>query len=511
MEISESFEQKLLEIADKPAILGLTNHPKMKSAFVNMNHLTKDYSYYSYKDLDKSVKIFSSYLNTKIKEKQNIWTIILLPMSLDLYSTILGTLNSPFPIGFLLPTRGRREIFRLIRSVESNIFITNTKGLILHPLTFKGTKTLVAEKSRISQLLKIMSLTDISLAGNPVTYHKNKSTIAIGTFSSGSNGSHKLISRSVEILENQHKKSAEVIDYRSNDIHYSTLPLFLLNSLLEGIQSIMPLHSSNEIKSITNSSLELSRKTMEDLGATILTTAPTYLRKLSRLNQNSLHQVGMKRIFVGGAPVSVDEIINIGNRWDCEVNVAFGCTEAEPISIMRSKDLSNNITGNFGYFPIGKKVNDLEINSSDRLIKNFYINNQILDGQLLQIKGSHVNSTGWLETGDYIAIDESDSFWFLGNKTGVFQYGKYYYSSVNIEYLIKKRFKIDVAVKYCQKGHVCVFIESVKKLNYEEQIKEYTRNQFIDSEIVVKIKYKVRIPRDLRHHSKTLYQQLICC
>ncbi|MCH8907287.1 MAG: AMP-binding protein, partial [Candidatus Heimdallarchaeota archaeon] len=324
---------------DKTCILGSKSDQFSYSAFSQPSIEKKGYVGYTYGDLLSLVERFVAGISKHNKEHQNNFITTILPTSVDLFVSILGTFASGHSLAFLDPSRGVRSALTLMGQIHSKFYFSTTKGSLLN-LFRSGTKNFTCySKLALPRRTKFVELGN---HGSDNKFHLNKpSDAAITTFSSGTHGELKQVVRDHRVLFNQHKAITQVLGFKNDDMEYSTLPLFLLNAITSGIPIVLPKLSSPDVHKLNSKVATEIYDTFEKLPVTIFITSPAFLRKLTDykldIGKERSHQ--LRKIFVGGAPVSFSLLKSASQVWQTEIVAAYGSTEAEPIATFSSSEM----------------------------------------------------------------------------------------------------------------------------------------------------------------------------
>ncbi|MDH5404607.1 MAG: acyl--CoA ligase [Candidatus Heimdallarchaeota archaeon] len=483
-----------------------------KSLFKTKNSIyINDFGYINYtpKDLGEMVSHFQSNISSMSKKRENNLLTILLPLSVDLYVTMLAAFNMGYSLAFFDPSRGVRSSINTLKRVKPEIIITSSKSwfvnlLLRDSLKFSTFGTIIPG---------IHKLTNDSIKHTqPFKYHPiDPLQKAITTFSSGSTGKLKTVTRTNEILYQQRKAILKEVNYTNDDIEYATLPLFLLGSLIEAKPVILPEITSSRPDLINQKSASKSFQLMEDLTATLINGAPKYLEVLSSFINEDLN-LSIRKVFVGGAPVSLSFMRYLEDTWHAEVISAFGSTEAEPISTFSTRQI-DSIKKKYGPYCIGKPISS--INFSPVWKYTFYINREEIPASEVIVSGLNVatiEGKNHLSTGDLVIQDNYNNLWLVGNCSNLIIVNGLNISPYDLEYSVLNKFSLNCAIKQSsiEENPIVAFVESHKiKQNMKQDIKQII-NQKLPTNHRVIIKVIRKIPRDTRHRSKILYHQLRC-
>merc|ERR1711871_319399 len=159
----------------------------------------------------------------------------------------------------------------------------------------------------------------------------NDDDIALITFTTGSSGNPKGITRTHGILTSQQDflRSAA---YLEHDADLATFPMFALNNMAWGIPSII---APINLKEIAKTDAARVVALMQEHGITTTTSSPPFYDRLADYYENNPNAIRhkLRRILVGGAPVSDAQL----RRWiaiwpDTLIVIGYGSSECEPVS-----------------------------------------------------------------------------------------------------------------------------------------------------------------------------------
>ena len=200
----------------------------------------------TYKDLYYKVSNFKKYL-VKIGIKKENKVLVLVPMSVELYVTLLaiwsiGAIPCFMDAGFIKNGVKKNEF----DDIDAVIGITK---YILYANINKNLRTL---KLKINS--KIINELNEKVELNIEDVNEN--FYGILTYTSGTTGKPKIVARSHKFLEYQGEILEKTIKYDKNDIELSTIPIFTLSNINVGITTVIAdgnysnLGNSNAIKLI---------------------------------------------------------------------------------------------------------------------------------------------------------------------------------------------------------------------------------------------------------------------
>lgn len=364
----------------------------------------------------------------------------------------------------------------------------------------------------------------------PVEVTKNHE--AIISFTTGSTGipkaarrSHEFVSNVTFAMQNHHKSN-------SGDVDMPSLPLFIGNNLIQGVTTVIPainfakpadFNPAKVLKQINKN------KVMTSLGS------PSFFQIIGDYLIKTDQKACFKNIFLGGAPVFPPLAKKLVQAYpDAKVEIVYGSTEAEPMTSISAKDVSNwNILNGL---IVGKKVPGIELKILVPVNQPIELKpGETLDKYLAKpgeageivVSGPHVlkeyvdspqafkenkiveGNKVWHRTGDAGKLDQNENLLLFGRmKNRFFQNGLWIYT-LPLEQKILEIDAVEFAVVVEINQKVFILIEpkknitSIKNQNLIDEVKKHLTGIQADEFKIIK-----KIPRDPRHHSKPNYEEL---
>lgn len=380
----------------------------------------------------------------------------------------------------------------------------------------------------------------------------NDKEVALISFTTGSSGNAKGVKRTHKLLRAQHAAIIRHTPFMAGDIDFSIFPVFLLNSLAAGIESVIPFPNLNKID---NQLIPNLIKWLRDYKITTITANPHFLKQLLEcLSENPQSLPSVRRMAVGGAPVNHKHLFQIQKYFpNADILIFYGSTEIEPISHISVREINlHNLPllkqgTNLG--PIDKElrykilsisdlnnnkiflsdiVNSVDITEIDNLkrkamevgelilsgehvCENYFLN----DEAFKKTKILDNDGTLWHRTGDIGFIDAEKNFWLTGRTHQLItRQGKKYFP-IGAENLvhsllnIQKCAYIGLSDPYMgEKILVVITAEANYRGKREELLLEVeeilNKNDITFDEVIV----MDEIPVDPRHQSKILVSKL---
>lgn len=476
----------------------------------------------TYKNLIEETKSIGLYLKEKgIKKDDKV--LIFVPMSIELYKIILAIFYIGATAIFLDAWSSKKRLEQAINLSDCKGFIGIPKAHLLR-LTSKEIQKIPVKIIAGFRKLKPKTFIDIQ------PEKTNPSDIALITFTTGSIELPKAAKRTHEFLLKQNIVLKKHLNPKDDDVELTTLPIFVLNNLANGITSVIPAFNPVEPDKIN------SVKIINDIKEYKINTSigsPVFYSILgSYCIKNNIILDNLTTIFLGGAPVFPSIAAQLIKAFpQTKIEIVYGSTEAEPISTINAKTLAsttiNSInTGLLAGKPIEQiilkiiqitdqpiqgsdleSINTLEVNkgeigeicvTGDHVLKEYFNSPQAQKANKININGSI-----WHRTGDAGYISNDGMLYLMGriNNTYVLDSIKQYVFP--IENMLQNIPNVSIGTIVQAKDKLCLIIEANKR--YHSQIMEQVDKLQIPYD---EIKFLTKIPRDLRHNSKIDYTTL---
>ena len=264
--------------------------------------------------------------------------LVFSPMSIDLYTTMIGMFRLGVTAVFVDPSAGSANLGACIARVRPDAFVAVPRAhwLRLTSAAVRGIRIKATVGPGLSPMRTPWSGRQTL---RPEVVRCPADTPAIITFTSGTTGEPKAAVRSHGFLVAQHRALAESLGLRGDDTDLTTLPIFLLANLASGVTSVIPDADLRAPGSIDPAPV-LDQIAIER--PTRIVASPALLERLvTHAIANHQHLDSFDHVFTGGAPVfprMLDAIATIAPR--AAVVAVYGSTEAEPIASIDRRDIS---------------------------------------------------------------------------------------------------------------------------------------------------------------------------
>ncbi len=284
--------------------------------------------------------------------------VVMIPMSIDLYSVLLGIIKTGAVVVFVDPWMPMRKIAQFAAFAEPRGFAGVGRSHVLRLLApaLRSLPLTVTTGHRTGPFPARLSLRGL-LASPPdptIWQPEHPESPALITFTSGSSGIPKGANRTHGFLAAQYAALCHEYQYEDSDVDMPMFPVFALRNLADGITSVIPDMDFRRVAAVNGNNLLAQIK---QHGVRTCTASPPFVDRLVQAITATGADPGLRRILTGGAPVTDEQL----QQWrpalpDTDITVVYGSTEAEPVASM-SGDERLRVTGK-GYCT-GKPIEGL--------------------------------------------------------------------------------------------------------------------------------------------------------
>lgn len=499
-------------------------------------------------ELDHLVAILSTeFKNQGIKSGDRV--ILFLPMSLYMYASMFA-LQKIGSIPTFLDSWARRDQMGVSAKVASPTAMISADRAFTYladvpeiaqikiKIVAGEVTSQITYSARLEVLLQGKTPSEIT----PV----EKEHTALITFTTGSSGTPKGADRSHRFLAAQHYALNRHLPYTEGDKDLPVFPIFSLNNLAAGVETIIP---AIDVGAPAPTDALVLYVQMKSAGVTCTTLSPSLFNALASFCiEKNLHLNFLKRVVTGGAPISRDDVAKMKSvAKNAEILVLYGSTEVEPmahieavemLAEIQDKDLEIVEAGvNVGALDSGLSYKFIRIEKDAVFVKSpsDWKNLEVNPGEVgeLIVAGEHVceryfnneeaffrakikdeKGVVWHRTGDLGKLDQHKNLWIVGRVHNAINRNGSYFFPVRAEIILKKfpfvqrAAFLGISDPVLNEKTYAVFSSNDTNLNIEEAKKEIRRvmekNQFVVDEIL----HVDDIPMDPRHHSKVEYEVL---
>lgn len=390
--------------------------------------------------------------------------VVFVPMSIELYVTLLAVLRLGAVATFIEPWGGRRMVEQAAQLVDADAFIGIPKSFLLRAVSptlrrvdiaFSTGSRRVPGAERFSELLT-----------TPRHHHvldaqrMGPDEPALVTFTTGSTGVPKGTNRTHSILMAQHHALARQVADAEQARVWTNLPVVVLHNIGRGVETVLP---PDAIGQDPMPDAKTFHRLVDRSEATILALSPAPLGQLGKApGRGALTHV--ERVYTGGGPVT-PELLEAATAVlpNARITALYGSTEAEPIAHASAQDVITRRAAmrTHGGIYVGREVEDVDV----LIVRVERGPIEIEDGTSLEdwgvldgapgevvVAGDHVNREYWQNpdavrenkivdehariwhrTGDVARRAEDGGLWLLGRRGAGWTMGGRRYWALEVE------------------------------------------------------------------------------
>lgn len=319
---------------------------------------------------------------------------------------------------------------------------------------------------------------------------------AVISYSSGSKGLPKKFDRSHHSLIQHYLALKSSFPHYGDQIDFPLFPFSVLHNLALGVCTVLPPIDWNHWEKFFAGDMldSMAQEHVSSVAGNVF-----YFYKLLR-SARSMNYVlnDVKEVRIGGSPAPEWILADLQATFpNAKVFILYGTTEAEPIAIREYKRRRDPLLG----YCVGTPHPDITIKLDKK--GSFKRDEKTFDWGEICVSGPHVNhnKSKILHTGDMGYLFDGELY-LIGRKDNKIPLGDYF--PFQIEHFLVDQLDVqDVAVLIAAEG-LRIYYEA----NNDEDvaIENCIRGQFGSIPFACKRIYE--IPKDERHHSKTLYSKL---
>lgn len=502
----------------------IATHSPSDTVFIEVRrsgNIKTDYRNFNYKVNKKAWQLYSEGLRS-----QDI-VLVLVPQCQELFTLILALFKIGATAMFVDLSMERKSMDRVIKEVKP-------KALVMTPKTMLFS---LAAKSILKIPVKIIE-SSLFNSGKTTSCNRAFPTAsvvqtdhALITFTSGSSGTPKAISRSHSFLKNQLEILKEELNISRKQTELTGLPMFVLANIASGAPTI--LSKTNLSKPSKANSSTLVKELLAGNASSILGSPSLVKNIMDEALKSNLKLPQVKKVMTGGGKVGTSLLKEIAKTCpNASVYSVYGSSEAEPISHQILDQISDNDrlkmeTGS-GLL-VGRPVKDVSvriesskcdcaINESIKShIRKTHQDPSIRFGEVY-VSGHHVvkayfkkmgdsknkvlvDGKIWHRTKDMGYIDSEGRLWLTGSKAEDKIDTSF---SFCIEEVVSSFGFAEKSAFYINEGKGVLFIESSKQTNRIPSL----LNESLGFAKIDTLEVVDNIPVDRRHNTKVLYKKL---
>lgn len=317
MNIAELLERQARECGDRPAIVE-------RGATV------------TFRELDRAAASAAAELSAA-GLGPGMRALVFSPMSIALYTTIIGLFRLSVTAVFVDPSAGRERLERSVRRVRPEAFLAVPRAHLLR-FTSAAIRAVPVKLAIGGRVPGVRSIGRRASGQRQAIQPAAPDTPAIITFTSGSTGEPKAAVRTHGFLVAQHRALVERLALAPGGVDLTTLPVFLLANLASGVTSVIPdadLRTPGAIAAApVMAQIRAARPTRT-------VASPAFLARLvAHANERHERLDTFRHVFTGGAPVfpvMLDALAAAAP--EAAVVAVYGSTEAEPIAEIDRREI----------------------------------------------------------------------------------------------------------------------------------------------------------------------------
>ena len=472
---------------------------------------------------------FLSHVHCKVRDfratgiARDSRVLIMIPMQAELYITLAALWQIGATALFLDPSAGRSHLKTCCRMVPPDALIGIPKARLL--CLIYSTLRRIPRK----HFWKFNPRNTFIKPEYTATANLDKKHPAILTFTSGSTGIPKGAIRTHGILHAQHLALQNILQPKPDEIDLATMPVLALINLASGITTLIPdadLSRPGFIKA-----KQVIRQ-IQNYGATRTISSPALLHCLHKYaTERSETLPSLHKVVTGGAPVFPSTLEKISSTFiNAELTIAYGSTEAEPISHACWKDYSDSDrqhTRNGGGLLVGEVSPETRLlvikeqwgkpvtaasqealeeislpqgKAGEIMVAGNHVIPGYIDGKGDAENKIHLPGSVWHRTGDAGYLDTKGRLWLLGRCSARFTYLGTTHYPFAIEAAAVETLGCNMAA--------CIEFKGNPVLILPESFRGNIPAQFNVGDLTVKQIIRAKIPLDKRHNAKVNYTLL---
>lgn len=485
--------------------------------------IDRDDTTITYRQLADSVKQTAAHLQKKgIHRGDRV--LIFIPMSIDLYRTVLALFYLGATVVFLDEWVNKKRLALCCELVSCKAMIGSRKALLLTWFLPPLRRLPIRLDTRITG-------TDIESA----PFSVDPEETALITFTTGSTGIPKAADRSHAFLKAQFEALKIDIDPQPGEIAMPILPIVLLINLGAGVTSVIADFPARKPEKMVPEKIvdQITRHQVKRI-----TSSPYVVDRLATF----LQQVGerapsVKQIFTGGAPVFPAMARNLDKGFpEASVQIVYGSTEAEPISKAPSAEvLSRHLPGT-GLFvgeihegcalriipitadpipartleewtamslPAGE-IGEIVV-AGEHVLKRYIDNQKAWNDNKIIVAGEV-----WHRTGDAGFVDDNGDLYLTGRARQMIRSGQMWIAPFLWEEQLGALDGVGLGTVLEKEGELVIVLEASR-----QQAADITKEALSELDILrgLEVDYRLvflrKMPRDPRHNSKIDYAKLM--
>ncbi|BDA72215.1 peptide synthase [Calothrix sp. PCC 7716] len=489
----------------------------------------------TFAELEKASAITATLLQQKGLQPGDT-VLVFHPMSAELYIILAALFRLGLIAMFLDPGVGKNHINDCCNLYTPKALIASSRAYLLC-LQSQALQRIPLKFAIGCPIPGAISLNYTQQAPYDISsqiFTATKDSPALLTFTSGSTGKPKAALRTHGFLLAQHQALVNTLQLQAQQLDLTTLPIFVLANLASGLTSLIPNANLRKPGAI-NPAPVIAQILTHQPSQTV--ASPGFLSRLTAYClQHSLTLPSLQKIFVGGAPVMPNSLIELQKiAPNSQITTVYGSTEAEPIAYShhqtQTEDVTTTLTG--GGLLVGKPVDSIQLRilpqcwgkpisphthaeftaacqpigtPGEIVVSGNHVLSSYLNGDGNEETKFTVEETSWHRTGDTGYIDNQGRLWLLGRCIGCIDdnYGTLY--PLAVEGIMQNHPDIRYSAVILHQGQRTLVVELNKP---KSQIDWKSVKDSLENMHIQKIKVCKKFPLDKRHNAKVDYPALL--
>jgi acyl-CoA synthetase (AMP-forming)/AMP-acid ligase II len=473
----------------------------------------------SYHALEQRSQQYATFFKKKGLVETDV-ALLMIHLSIEFYAIFLGLTRINVCVMLLDPGVGAAYLKSCCESINPSVWIATPRAEILNYLPEIRKIPKRFSTSKLGWLWGGTVLNTIKTAKNNFQDERTPPHHpALITFTSGSTGQPKGIVRTHGFLKHQNQVIAQTLRSQAGEVQLSTLPVFILAHLAQGVTTVLPNpHFSKMLSEIHQFNIQH------------ILAAPVFCAQLSL----ALKTLDLKTIFTGGGPVFPNTLRLLHSVFPkTQITAVYGSTEAEPIAELMISDITPQdwtaIETGAGLLA-GTPIKHIQLailpdawgtpmgpfhhadDFRQQCLESHRVGEILVSGQHVitgYLNPDHnietkctVDDTIWHRTGDAGYIDHQGRLWLLGRCSAKIKTPSGFLYPFAVEAAAMSDPAIQMAAFVQVKGQKVLAIVLADP-------KTPPKTDFLKTHFQLdKICRVEKIPMDKRHHSKVLYTAL---
>jgi olefin beta-lactone synthetase len=456
--------------------------------------------------------------------------LILHPMAAELYAFLIALFRLGAVAMFVDPSAGSEFVERCLREHPPKAFFGSLKAHLLRlrvpamrqigvffcagPLP--GTAYLALHRAGPER-------TEIVAA--------EAETPALITFTSGSTGAPKGAVRTHGFLLAQHHALAHCMQHSAGAMDLTTLPVFVLANLASGVTSVIP---DADLRRPGRIAPRPVLRQLERWPISSTAASPAFISRLTdQCQRRGMRVEGLKRVFMGGAPVFPEDLREAQKAFpEAQIVAVYGSTEAEPMAEVALNEIAKAdfeaMAGGKGLLA-GKPVEEISLRvmrdgwgtaiapadegefkalglDSGEVGEIVVAGEHVLPGYLNGVGDAEnkirVDETVWHRTGDLGWMDEQGRLWLMGRASAAIRDRRGVLYPFAVECAARQVGGVRRAAAIVVEGRRILVLEAGSQAT-ADAVRAALRWADIDE-----VRFVRAIPMDKRHNAKIDYAEL---